>query len=297
VFSELARSEAHQSVFLKSLTSFLSTYDIDGVDINWEHPDGSTDDYENLPRLLQNIRATLSMTAGRYGLSMTLPVSLPALHNYNLRRLTQHVDYFNLMPVDLHTQLPRDGDTWKGETLGPVVNMTQVSGAVDLLWQNHIAPYDVNLGLALYGSSLVPEDPACVRPGCPVARGAAPGYSSRRRGMLMNSEIQDLMNHEPHEWLYGTRHHSHDWVTLQPPLLDTDAGVKIAMNEKQWIAYDDWETLKLKLDFARKSCFGGVTAWAITHDTYNGDYAKILDCLLVKRRKSLGYHYCDDILI
>ncbi|KAF9884446.1 hypothetical protein FE257_001777 [Aspergillus nanangensis] len=295
VFSELARSEAHQKVFIKSLVSFMSTYDIDGVDVNWEHPDGSSDDYANLPRLVQNIKAALSLTNGRWGLSMTLPVSLHALHGYNVRKLAGKVDYFNLMPIDLHSQLQR-GDTWNGEYLGPAVNMTQVNEAIDFLWMNHIHPDIINMGLALFGTSLVPEHPECVSPGCPAVSGAAPGHSSRKMGMLMNSEIQDLRNPEKHELSYGTLRHQHDWPAISTSS-DPDAGVRIAMGEKLWIAYDDRETLKSKVDFARDACVGGVAAWAITHDTYWGDYAKILDCLLEGRRKSLQLFYCDDILI
>ncbi|KAE8378050.1 glycoside hydrolase superfamily [Aspergillus bertholletiae] len=269
-----------------SLTSFLSTYDLDGVDINWEQPDGTTDDYENLLQLLKNIRYALSTTAGRYDLTMTLPVSLSDLHNYNLRKIVRHIDYFNLMPLDLHSQLAKV-DTWKAATLGPAVNTTQVSDALDLLWRHFIDPSRVNFGTALYGSSLIPKDPACIQPGCPVASGAAPGFSSHRVGMLMNSEIQDLLQPGEHEAWHGT---GSTWF-------DSDAGVNIGISEKQWIAYDDMETLRLKLSLASEWCFGGVTAWAITHDTRWADYAKILDCLLVDRSKPLIVDNCRDIRI
>ncbi|KKK12675.1 hypothetical protein ARAM_003367 [Aspergillus rambellii] len=299
VFSRLARSDAHQTVFLRSLTSFISTYDIDGVDINWEHPDGFSDDYENLPKLMQNIRSALLLTGGRYGLSMTLPVSLPNLHNYNLRRLPRYVDYFNLMPLDLHSQLQM-GDTWQGQSLGPVVNMTQVEEAMDLLWRNHVMPDNVNFGIALYSASLVPADRECTHVGCPAISGATPGFSSLKQGMLMNSEVQDLMDPAFHERAHGRLYHRHDWGSraLQYSVLDADAGVRISQNKHQWIAYEDRETLEKKLESARDLGFGGVVVWAMSHDTYNADYTKVLDCLLEEkfhRRKSLQYHYCNEI--
>ncbi|KAK1141731.1 hypothetical protein N8T08_008829 [Aspergillus melleus] len=166
----------------------MSTYDIDEVEVNWEHPVGQYDDYENLSRLIKNIKAALKMTGGRYGLSMMLPTSLSAMHNYNLRKLNRQVDYFNLLPIDLHTQLS-PGDTWHADTLGLVVNLTAVSEAIDLLWRNYIHPNDVNLVLTLYGASLTPQSLDCLTPGCPAVSGAPGGPSSKKIGMLMNSEI------------------------------------------------------------------------------------------------------------
>lgn len=37
-FSTLAGSESAQKAFFASLTSFMSTYGFDGVDIDWEYP-------------------------------------------------------------------------------------------------------------------------------------------------------------------------------------------------------------------------------------------------------------------
>lgn len=40
--------------------------------------------------------------------------------------------------------------------------------------------------------------------------------------------------------------------------LDPVAAVKIAVYDgDQWVAYDDTETLKMKLDFANSVCMGG----------------------------------------
>jgi hypothetical protein len=40
--------------------------------------------------------------------------------------------------------------------------------------------------------------------------------------------------------------------------LDSEAAVKIAVfDDDQWIAYDDAETLQMKLDFANSECIGG----------------------------------------
>lgn len=57
-FSDIARSETNQKAFIKSLISFMSTYDFDGVDIDWEYPvaddrSGRPEDFENFPRFIR----------------------------------------------------------------------------------------------------------------------------------------------------------------------------------------------------------------------------------------------------
>lgn len=80
VFSEIARSEVNQKKFIKSLISFLHTYDFDGVDLDWEYPgaddrSGSSDDYANFPVFLSHLHQSLRQTGGRDGISITLPAS------------------------------------------------------------------------------------------------------------------------------------------------------------------------------------------------------------------------------
>ncbi|KAH0391559.1 hypothetical protein KCU89_g14392, partial [Aureobasidium melanogenum] len=56
-----------------------------------------------------------------------------------------------------------------------------------------------------------------------------------------------------------------------------DAAVKVATWDDQWIAYDDVETLGIKVDLAKGQCLGGIMVSAMTHDDYDGTYSKALD--------------------
>ncbi|OQD90971.1 hypothetical protein PENANT_c001G06550 [Penicillium antarcticum] len=38
----------------------------------------------------------------------------------------------------------------------------------------------------------------------------------------------------------------------------------------QWASYDDDDNYKLKIEFAQKTCLGGVIVWAVSHDTADG---------------------------
>jgi GH18 family chitinase len=79
-FSDLAASPAAQMAFIKSLLSFMSTYNFDGVDIDWEYPaapdrNGRDIDYVNFPKFIENPKKVLSASGGRDGLSVAVPTS------------------------------------------------------------------------------------------------------------------------------------------------------------------------------------------------------------------------------
>lgn len=58
--------------------------------------------------------------------------------------------------------------------------------------------------------------------------------------------------------------------------LDKDAAVKILKIGTDWITYDDVDTWKLKADFVRRECLGGVMVWAVSLDKSDGTYSKQL---------------------
>jgi GH18 family chitinase len=83
-FSDIASSPQNQKAFIKSLISFMSTYNFDGIDLDWEYPEapdrgGIGADYANFPKFLSNLKSSLKGTGGRDGLSVTLPASYCAL--------------------------------------------------------------------------------------------------------------------------------------------------------------------------------------------------------------------------
>jgi chitinase len=129
---------------------------------------------------------------------------------------------------------------------------------MDLLWRNNITPDKVVLGTAFYGRAFTASSSSCLVPGCTFESGANKGPCSREVSILLGSEISDIIAR-----------------TGNTPVLDKDAAVKIlTFDNDQWVAYDDADTLKMKADFARSQCLGGVMVWAVSHDTPNGDFTK-----------------------
>jgi chitinase len=131
---------------------------------------------------------------------------------------------------------------------------------MDLLWRNNIDPSKVVLGTAFYGRAFTATSPSCLSPGCTFESGANKGACSGEVGILIGSEIAEII----------------DEKNLQP-VLNKAAAVKIVtFDNDQWVAYDDADTLKMKADFARSQCLGGVMVWAVSHDTKDGTFTKAL---------------------
>jgi hypothetical protein len=59
------------------------------------------------------------------------------------------------------------------------------------------------------------------------------------------------------------------------------------------VAYDDGDTFALKARFARSQCMGGLIVWAISHDTKDAKYSRLLGSLAKRKfnaivRRSVG---------
>ncbi|KAK7941547.1 glycoside hydrolase family 18 protein [Apiospora aurea] len=238
--SDLARSDIiQQNVFFSSLAIFMLTYGFTGVDIDWEYPvaanrNGRPEDFETLPKFLSNLRSSLDDYG--YGLSITIPTSFRYLQHFDLAAIEPPVDWFNLQSYDLHGAWGI-GDEWNGAHLNGHTNLTEIETALDLVWRNGIdSSKQAGLRLRFRGE---------------------PGQCSRQTGILLNSEIAEIIREESLE-----------------PVLWKEAAVKtIAWGTDQWVSFDDKDTFKLKGDFAKSQCLGGVMVWALSHDDRMGTNA------------------------
>ncbi|KAK3943074.1 hypothetical protein QBC46DRAFT_447135 [Diplogelasinospora grovesii] len=252
-FSDIAADVTKQNAFFASLILFMQTWGFTGVDIDWEYPEapdrnGRGEDFLNFPSFLARLRSTLNNY--NYGLSITLPSSYWYLQHFDLEALAESVDWFNVMEYDLHGAWDI-GNQWTGAYVDAHTNLTEIKDSLDLLWRNYIDPSKVNLGLAFYGRSVTLASESCATPGCLYLSAGDPGPCSATTGVLLNSEIEQII----------------DENGLSPTLWP-DAAVKTI-----WVSFDDEDTFKIKGDFAKSQCLGGVMVWAISHDDGLGTYA------------------------
>ncbi|KAL9560672.1 hypothetical protein ACKAV7_015163 [Fusarium commune] len=261
IFSDLAASPARQKSFFNSVMSFMATHKFDGLDLDWEYPvaeerSGREIDYKTFPVFMSALKRT--MGSGNKGLTITLPASYWYLQYFDIKKLEPTVDFFNIMSYDLHGAWDQNV-TWTQPYLNAHTNLTEIDLALDLLWRNNIKPEKVVMGLGFYGRAFTAKSPTCLRPGCLFSEPADAGRCSRENGILLNSEIDNEIK-----------------TRKLKPVLYKDEAVKTVTWGKQWVSFDDADTLKMKVDRAGERCLGGVMVWAISHDTRDAKYNKAL---------------------
>jgi len=160
-----------------------------------------------------------------------------------------------------HRQPDRSYDihgTWDSG-MYPHTNLTEIKEFLEPIYKQRIDPSQVALGLGFFGHSFTVKSTTCVEPGCPFVSGGKPGPCTESKDTLAISEIDDIIKQN----------------NIKPKLY-RDAAIKVASWGDQWVGYDDVETLKLKVDFAERSCLGGLMVWAVSIDTPEGKYSKAL---------------------
>ncbi|KAG6006481.1 hypothetical protein E4U21_007025 [Claviceps maximensis] len=272
-FSDVAGSAANTDVFLGSLVRFLDRYGFDGVDIDWEYPvaadrQGREQDYANIVTLMKELR--LRLKPSRRGVSMALPASYWYLQNFDVVRLQEHVDWFNLMTYDMHGAWDID-NKWTGPWANSHTNLTEIQLGLDLLWRNDIRPEKVTIGMSYYARTFTLTDPACRVPGCRVSSAGEAGRCSGTAGVLLHPEIQEILAKD----------------SSIKPVLDREAAVKTVSWGNQWTSFDDAVTWRLKANKLRGQCISGFMVWAISQDDKSGTNALALASVLGRKKPAV----------
>jgi hypothetical protein len=158
--------------------------------------------------------------------------------------MSPFVDFFNFMAYDLAGVL--------SPSIAPRTSILAIQSALIPLWYAGLSPSQINLGIAFYGRGYTLQNTSCASPGCPFSGPSLPGPCTNTAGVLALREIELLIANEKLT------------PTFYPDLLVKS----IAYDCNQWMAYDDAETIILKMQWANTHCLGGTAIWSL--DFYSG---------------------------
>ncbi|CAG7982286.1 unnamed protein product [Penicillium salamii] len=171
---------------------FLTMYDYDSVDFDWEYPGaddcgGSDADGANYAKLLKELKAVISASGRDYLVTFTSPISYWYLRHFDLKAMADNVDWINLMAYDLHGVW--DGDNPIGNHVLAHTNLTGIDEALDLFWRVDVESSSIVLGLGFYGRTFKLKDASCWKPGCEFSDPGAKGPCTDTEGILSYREI------------------------------------------------------------------------------------------------------------
>ena len=248
-YSDAASTSDTRQRFARTAVDHVIEYGFDGLDLDWEFPDGTTDpdDPDNFVKLLAACRQELDDRVGT-----DAPLTIAASANTNTASdaykdaVFDYVDFVSVMTYDYH------GD-WSNDTNfnAPLQSPPEdpdgqqdfnVSESMQYWSDRAIADAKLNMGFPFYGRSFTGV--ASTNDGLfqDFDDGSAVTYEEITNNLEPDSSYEKFWHHDARQaWLYS----------------GADA---------RFVAYDDKAAVSNKLRFLKRHDFGGAMAWELSQD-------------------------------
>lgn len=257
-FSDAALTDSSRNRFAESAVAFLSEYNLDGIDLDWEYPNQvgagnifRPEDVHNFTLLLACLRAKLDSlsdaTTGKRQYLLTIATGGDSTYvaNTELGEAAKYLDFINLMTYDYHNGATfqaghhsnlhlSEFDTWNGDATDRSVTMHIAAG---------VPVSKINIGVPFYGRRWKRVEP--------VDNGLYRKAGTAGQGIPYTEVLKALSDPG------FTRYY------------DTSAAAPYLWNAKDsvFISYDDEVSIAEKMKYVKSMHLGGVMFWEYTEDT------------------------------
>ncbi len=268
-FSDMANDSDLRQGFVQSTINFITEYDLDGTDMDWEYPGmrgaGNTfreADSKNLTALMKELREALDAT----GKDMTLTFASAGWERYydhiETIEVMKYANYMNVMTYDLaggslpftahHTNLGIINlENLKGTPAIEVIEKSErkmtpksAKSIVEFCKGIGVKPEQIIIGGAFYGrgwKGVSPEN-----------NGLYQLNKGLWKGWAQYGNIRDNYENK------GGFKRYWDSIAQAPYLYNA--------TDSLFISYDDPESVTLKTKFAKEAGLGGIMFWQLTDD-------------------------------
>lgn len=236
-FAAVTANPAARETFARSCRELCIDYDLDGIDIDWEHPADARQGH-NYILLLESLRRYLPPP---YILTSALPAGEWALQHISLSTAATYLDFINLMAYDFsgpwvdtsghHAQL------YTPRTPHNEAAATSCNSAVTYVRAMGVPAHKIILGIPAYGRSFL---------GCNDIGQRHSGHAGEDGGTF---EYKDLPRP-------GASEH-----------VDMTLGAAYCCGgDGGFVSYDNAQTVRQKSAYVKEQGLGGVFYWTATAD-------------------------------
>ena len=253
-FSDAVLSDTSRTAFAASAVDIVRQYQLDGIDIDWEYPGMKgednvfrPEDKENFTLMFKALREQLNGLKQQTGKDYLVTTAMPGFNEIfthtDMAGAQHYLDYINVMSYDFFTVGPQAGHHTNLYPSGKVTNEQSGERAVSLYKQAGIPAEKLVLGIAFYGRAwqLQNDNPTFQpRTITKVERGG--GYTFIKDSLLTNPAYKRY-------W---------DRKAKAPYLYNASL--------KQFVSYDDEESVRAKCRYVKKHGLAGVMFWEYFSD-------------------------------
>jgi chitinase len=249
-YSDAASTTENRQRFAQTAVDHLLNYGFDGIDLDWEYPDGTTrnSDPQNYELLIDAVRSELDSRVGTGA-----PLTIAASANPNtaddayLDGIFEDLDFVNVMTYDFH------GD-WSNDTNfnAPLRSPPEdpdgqqdwnVASSMEYWATRPPAKADLVMGVPFYGRRYTNVSSANKGLFNSFDSASSVTYTEVVNDYLPNSNYADFYHHDAENpWLYS-------WTN------------------DEFVAYDSLASISRKMRYVKANDFGGAMAWELTQDT------------------------------
>jgi chitinase len=262
-FSDMALTSTSRAAFIDSVAAFLTRYDLDGIDVDWEFPgqEGAghafrSEDKQNYTLLLKELRTRLDAMQKQRHRHLYLTVAVGAttdfLDHTEMGNVQKYVDNVNLMAYDYY----EPGDEKITGNHAPLFTNPEDPQGVSV--DRSVPAAKIILGVPFYGhvwGQVPPTNHGLFQPGQPVPDAFA-DYAVIIRSMLGQQGYMRYWDH----------------AASVPYLYNADKQI--------FVSYEDPQSLALKGKYVMDHHLAGVMFWEYFGDDASGALLNAIDTAL-----------------